>query len=48
MEHYSGTVKVELDPSNNAAKGDLNWTAGVDTSNLAAKSDLATFKTWNK
>ena len=24
LEHYSGTVKVELDPSNNAAKGDLN------------------------
>ena len=33
-------VKVVLDLSNYATKNELNYAAGVDTSNLAAPSDL--------
>ena len=34
-------IKVQLDLSNYATKADLKKTKGVDASNLAAKSDLA-------
>ena len=37
-------VKVELYLSSYATTEDLNRATGVDTSNLAAKSDLACFK----
>ena len=37
-------MKVELDLYNYAAKVDLKGATGVDTSNLAAKSDLASLK----
>ena len=43
-EHYSGNVKVELDLSHFVMKGDKKGATGVDTSNLVAKSDLATLK----
>ena len=37
-------VKVELDLSNYAAKGDLKSATGIDTSDFAKKVDLATLK----
>ena len=37
-------MKVELDLYNYATKVDLKRATGVDTSNLAAKSDLASLK----
>ena len=37
-------MKVELDLSNYATKTDLKEATGIDTSNLAAKSDLASLK----
>ena len=37
-------MKVELDLSNYVTKADLKGVTGVDTSNLAAKSDLASLK----
>ena len=37
-------MKVELDFSNYATKDDLKDATGVNTSNLAAKSDLASLK----
>ena len=37
-------MKVELDLSNYVTKADLKRVTGVDTSNLAAKSDLASLK----
>ena len=43
-ERYSGSVKVELDLSNYATKADLKGATDVDTSSLAAKSDLASLK----
>ena len=43
-ERFDGDVGVELDLSNYTIKADLKGTAGVDTSNLAAKSDLARLK----
>ena len=39
-----GNVKVELDLSNYATKGDLKKSAGVDTSKFAKKVDLASLK----
>ena len=39
-----GRVKVGLDLSNYATKTDLKNATGVDTSELAAKSDLASLK----
>ena len=49
MSHYfakpcecsGGNIKIELDLSNYATKADLKGATGVNTSNLAAKSDLA-------
>ena len=37
-------IKVELDLSNYATKADLKSEIGIDTTNLAAKSDLASLK----
>ena len=37
-------MKVELDLSNYATKTDLKEATGIDTSNLAAKSGLASLK----
>ena len=53
MSHYfpklyecsSGNVKVELNLRNYAIKADLKGATSVDTSNLAAKLDLASLKT---
>ena len=44
-ERYNGIVKVELNLSNYVTKEDLKEASGVDTSNLAVKSDLASLKT---
>ena len=41
---FGGNVKVALDLSINATKAQLKNAAGVDTSKLAAKSDLASLK----
>ena len=38
-ERSDGNIKVELDLSNYATEADLKWATGVDTFNLAAKSD---------
>ena len=43
-EHFGGDVKVELDLSNYVTKADLKVATGVDTSNLAAKSDLGSLR----
>ena len=43
-EPFHGNISVKLDLSNYATKADLNEATGVDTSNLAAKSDLAGLK----
>ena len=40
-DYFGGNIKVELDLSNYATKADLKVATGVDTSNLEAKSDLA-------
>ena len=42
-EHFSGNV-VELDLSNYVTKADIKVASVVDTSNLTAKSDLASLK----
>ena len=39
-----GSVKVELDLSNNATKADLKNATGVDTSKYPKKVDFASFK----
>ena len=43
-KYFGGNVKVELDLSNYSAKADLKGATGVDKSNVAAKSDLASLK----
>ena len=43
-ERYSGNAKVELDLHNYAPKANLKGATDVDTSNLAAKSDLVILK----
>ena len=40
-EHSGGNVKIEFDLRNYATNTDLKGAAGVDTSNLALRSDLA-------
>ena len=40
-----GNVKVELDLSSYATKAELRNTTGIDTSNFALKSNLASLKT---
>ena len=42
--HSSGNMKVEFDLSNYATKADLRETTGVDKTDLAAKSNLASLK----
>ena len=44
-EPFAGDISVKLDLSNYATKADLKGATEVDTSNLAAKSDLTTLKT---
>ena len=44
MKSFGGTVKVELDLSNYAAKADLTNATGVGTSKFAKKVDLASLK----
>ena len=39
-ERFGGDINVKVDLYNYATKADVNNAAGVDTSNLAAKSDL--------
>ena len=41
---FGGNVKVELDLSSYATKTELKNAAGVDTSKLAAKTDLLSLK----
>ena len=41
---FGGNVKIELDLSNYATKTNLKGATGVDLSNLAGKSDLASLK----
>ena len=44
-EPFGGDTKVKVDLSNWATKSDLKLAAGIDTSKLAAKSDLVSLKT---
>ena len=44
FQHFNGKTNFELDLSNYEAKADLKKAAGVDTSNLVAKSDLISLK----
>ena len=37
---FAGDINVKVDLSNYATKADLKNATGIDTSNLAAKSDL--------
>ena len=39
-EPFGGDVNVKVDLSNYATKADLEMSTGIDTSKLAAKSDL--------
>ena len=41
---FGGNINVKVDSSNYATKLDLKNATGVDTSKLAAKSDLASLK----
>ena len=43
-EPFGGDINLKVDLSNHAAKSDLNNATGVDTSKLAAKSNLASLK----
>ena len=43
-EPFSGDINVEVDLSDYATKADLKHETGIDTSKLAAKSDLASLK----
>ena len=43
-ESYCEKIKVELDLSSYATKSDLKRATGVDTSNLAGKSDLVSLR----
>ena len=43
-ERSSRNIKIEFDLSNYATKADLKGAADIDTSNLAANSDLASLK----
>ena len=43
-ELSGGNLKIELNLSKYATKGDLKVTTGVDKSSFAAKSDLASLK----
>ena len=43
-EHSARNIKVELNLTNFVTKADLNGATDFDTSNLAAKSDVASLK----
>ena len=43
-EPFGGDINVKVDLSNYATKDDLKNATGIDKSNLAAKSDLASLK----
>ena len=43
-EPFGGDINVKVDLSNYATKADLKNATGIDTSKLAAKSDLASLK----
>ena len=43
-ESFGKNIKVDLDLSNYTRKADLKGATGVDTSNLAAKSELASLQ----
>ena len=43
-EHSGGNMKLKLDLSSITARADLEGATGVDTSKLAAKSDLPNLK----
>ena len=45
IDFFEGNVKFQLDLSSYATKAELKNATGVDTSKLAAKSDLANLKT---
>ena len=44
IQWLGGNVKIELDLSNHATKTDLKGATRIDTSNLAAKLNLAKLK----
>ena len=44
-EPFGGDINVKIDLSNYATKADLKNVTGINTSNLAAKSDLVILKT---
>ena len=44
-ERFGGDINVKVDLSNYATKADLKNATGIDTSKLAAKSDLVSLKT---
>ena len=44
-EPFGGDINVKIDLSNDATKADLKNVTGINTSNLAAKSDLVILKT---
>ena len=43
-EPFGGDINVKVDLSNYATKADLKNATGIDTSKLAAKSDLVSLK----
>ena len=44
-EAYGGDINIKVDLSNHTIKTDLKNASGIDTSKLAAKSDLSSLKT---
>ena len=44
-EAYGGDINVKVDLSNHTIKTNLKNSSGIDTSKLAAKSDLSSLKT---
>ena len=44
-EPFGGDINVKVDLSNYATKADLKDATGIDTSNFALKSNLASLKT---
>ena len=44
FEPFGGDITIEVDLSNYETKADLKNATGIDTSKLAAKSDLTSLK----
>ena len=44
-ENFGADINVKVDLSNYATKADFKDATGIDTSNFALKSDLASLKT---